>query len=115
MPGLGHDGVTVRNIPTALNAIGIEIDHLLEEVGPGAAFLCRLPFFARADCRRRSNARLQRIPDEIGIVYDQTTEEGNHLPYPAVRCKTGIKERYAMIGKMLASIAAGHAPARIAC
>jgi DNA-binding LacI/PurR family transcriptional regulator len=107
--GLGHDGVTVRNIPTALNAIGVEIDHLLEEVGPGAAFLCRLPFFARA-IAAAAQTRGWRIPDEIGIVYDQTTEEGTRLPFPGVCCQTGIKERYAMIGQMLSAIASGHAP-----
>jgi len=108
--GLGHDGVMVRNIPTAFNAIGVEIDHLLDEVGPSAAFLCRLPFFARA-LAQAAQQRGLRIPDDIGIVYDQTTEEGSsRLPLPAVCCQTGIKERYVMIGRMLAAITAGQTP-----
>jgi DNA-binding LacI/PurR family transcriptional regulator len=109
--GLGHDGVMVRNIPTAFSAIGVEIDHLLDEVGTSAAFLCRLPFFARA-LAQAAQERGWRIPDEIGIVYDQTTEEGApQLPLSAVRCQTGIKERYVIIGRMLATITAGQIPA----
>ena len=109
--GLGHDGVMVRNIPTAFNTIAVEIDHLLDEVGPSAAFLCRLPFFARA-LAQAAQQRGWRIPDDIGIVYDQTTEEGSsRLPFPAVCCQTGIKERYVMIGRMLAAITAGQTPA----
>ena len=30
----------VHNIPAVFNTNGVEIDHLLDEVGPSAAFLC---------------------------------------------------------------------------
>jgi DNA-binding LacI/PurR family transcriptional regulator len=108
--GLGLNAVSIRNIPTSPTDLANEFDHILSEVEAPCALLCRLPCFARAAATAAARRGL-RVPEDIGIVYDDTVQEGG-LPFDAVRPQAGcsLREQFRKIGQMLTEMGAGRMP-----
>jgi DNA-binding LacI/PurR family transcriptional regulator len=108
--GLGNASVMVRNVSTEAMALRVGVEEILADVPRGAAFICRLPYFAAAIVDVAKGQGL-RVPQDYGIVYDHTAEEGRPpLPYPCVRSQFSVQEQMAVMGRMLDSIAKGARP-----
>lgn len=108
--GLGNGSVMVRNVSTDRVALRAGVEEILHDVPRPAAFLCRLSSFA---CTIRDVATSMKlsIPNEIGIVYDYTSEEGDPpLPFPCVRSQLDVQEQMATVAKMLKSVASAERP-----
>jgi DNA-binding LacI/PurR family transcriptional regulator len=108
--GLGSGSVMVRNVSTDPHALRMGVEEILSDVPRTATFICRLPYFAAAIAEVAAERKL-RIPQDIGVVYDYTSEDGPPpLPYPCVRTRHNIQEQMTVIAKMLKAVASGHRP-----
>jgi DNA-binding LacI/PurR family transcriptional regulator len=106
--GLERGAITVRNTPVDPNAVSVAIQGWLDELEPPVALLCREPHCAQIALRAALQRRL-RVPKDIFVVYDDTSASSlmEQLPDSAsVRCKMSLQEEYAVIGRMLAQLAA---------
>jgi DNA-binding LacI/PurR family transcriptional regulator len=107
--GLGRGEITIRNTPVDPNAVVATMHNWLDELEPPVALLCREPYCAQVALRVATQRGL-RVPKDVFIAYDDTGtfDLSDQLPNCAsVRCRMGLKEEYAVIGRMLAQLAAG--------
>jgi DNA-binding LacI/PurR family transcriptional regulator len=108
--GLGSDSVMVRNVSTDPHALHVGVEEILADIPRPAAFICRLPFFASAIAEVAKGLAF-RIPEDIGIVYDHTSEDGRPpLSYPCVRTQYNIQEQMTIMATMLKALADGKRP-----
>jgi DNA-binding LacI/PurR family transcriptional regulator len=106
--GLEIGAVSVRNTPIDLGAMAAAMHDWIEEFEPPVALLCRERRSARAALQIAEQRRL-RIPQDVFVIYDDTGTSDGTEPLPksaAIRCEMRLKDEYAVIGRMLAQMAA---------
>ncbi len=106
--GLERGAITVRNTPLEPNDVSVAIQGWLDELEPPVALLCRESHCAQVVLRAAMRRHL-RMPKDIFVVCDNSGVDTVTEPLPnsaSVRCKMSLTEEYAMIGRMLAQMAA---------
>jgi DNA-binding LacI/PurR family transcriptional regulator len=105
--GLEQGAIAVRNTPVSPEAVAAAVRHWLDELETPVALLCREVYFAQVVLRAAFERGL-RIPQDVMVVYDGTYEVVDQLPdCPSVRSRMGLKEQFAVIGRMLSQMASG--------
>lgn len=105
--GLEQGAIAVRNTPVSPEAVAAAMRHWLDELEMPVALLCREVYFAQVALRVAFEREL-RVPQDLMVICDGTYEVVDRLPdCPSVRTRMSLKEEFAVIGRMLAQLAAG--------
>ena len=107
--GLERAPLPCANTPVSPDAVAAAVQGWLDELEPPVALLCREAYCAEVVLRAAAQRRL-RVPKDLFLVYDDTgtfAVSDQLSGCASVRCRMGLKEEYAVIGRMLAQLAAG--------
>lgn len=108
--GVALDAVTLRCLPTDVDAVSAEVQKLLRGDRRRAGFICRTEVLARGVDRAADTLRLSRRTRPTIVVADAARRLSSDAPYPCIEPTIAAEQWGASLGRMLAKAASGERP-----